>query len=109
MAATSINGRLHSRGKLIVGCPLVESGVYSATTGIDVSANDYGIDDMMHGIRLDAGAGNIAFEFENGGTMTLAFAVDSGKNEEFLRGYRIKKILKAASGTTYSGHIFPLF
>jgi hypothetical protein len=99
--------RLEKRGSLIVGCPSPETDVYAAATGISLAAVDYAPNVLIHGIRLTAGAGNIALMLENGGTMTLPFTVDSGKNEEFLRGYRIKKILK--TGTTFNGYIYPLF
>lgn len=95
------------RDFLIVGCLPAGATDYAAATGIDVSVADFWPDQHMIGVVLDAGSGNIAFQLVNGGVMTVPFTVDAGDCRIDMRGVCIQKIL--TSGTTFSGHIWPLF
>jgi hypothetical protein len=100
-------GSAEKRDSLIVGCLPAGATNYAAATGINVSAADFWPDQHMVALILDAGSGNIAIEMPNGGTMTIPFTVSAGDSKEVLRGVCAQKILTA--GTTYSGHIWPLF
>lgn len=102
-------GDAKDRDRLLIGC--LESGAtdYSTTTGIDISTNDFWPDQHFNAIRLTEGSGNIAIEMPNSGVMVLPFTVGAGVNEEHMRGYSMQKILKSALGTTFNGHIFPIF
>ncbi len=108
MTAGSVN-TLPFRNVMIVGCPKDGDTQYSVTTGINIAAADYDPGYIMNALILTAGSGNIALELENGGAMTLPFTVDSGKCSIELWGVRIKKVKKAADGTTFTGYIFPQF
>lgn len=94
--------------KFYQGCGINGVGGYSETTGVDLSTTDYEHPTLfMTGIICDGGDGNIKIEMANGGTMVLPVTVDSGYFQEVLRGYAINKIIR--TGTTFSGHIFPIF
>lgn len=100
------------RNKLLIGTlpdgQLNSAGanIYSKTTGVDVSATDFFPDQEINQLILTEGAGNIALVFASGEAV-LPFSVASGECKEVLRGMRIQQIL--SSGTTFSGHIFPIF
>jgi hypothetical protein len=101
------NVNLPYRGRAYVDCPHAGDTGYAAATGISVASVDYAPTETMMGVLLTGGSGNVAFELEGGGVMTLPFTVDTGDVKEVLRGIRISKILK--TGTTFSGYIYPLF
>jgi hypothetical protein len=94
--------------KFYAGCGIHGVNDYSKETGISLATTDY--EDpklLMTGIICDGGSGNIKIEMANGGTMILPVTVDTGYFQEVLRGYAIKKIYR--TGTTFTGHIFPIF
>lgn len=94
--------------KFYQGCAKVEADVYSETTGISLATTDYEHPTLyITGLICAEGSGNIKIEMANGGTMVLPVTVDTGYFLEVLRGYSITKIFK--TGTTFSGHIFPIF
>ena len=94
--------------KFYQGCGKDGVDNYSETTGISLASTDYEHPTLfMTGIICGAGSGNIKIEMANGGTMVLPVTVDSGYFQEVLRGYAINKIIR--TGTTFSGHIFPIF
>jgi hypothetical protein len=94
--------------KYYTGCGVHGVDSYSETTGIDLSTTDYEHPKYyMTGILCDAGSGNIKLQMTNGGTMILPVTVDTGYFQEVLRGYAINKIIR--TGTTFTGHIFPIF
>lgn len=94
--------------KYYTGCGIHGVGGYSETTGISLASTDYEHPSLyMTGIICDGGSGNIKIEMANGGTMVIPVTVDTGYFLEVLRGYAINKIVR--TGTTFSGHIFPIF
>lgn len=94
--------------KFYQGCGVNGENDYSESTGVDLSTTDYEHPTLyMTGIICDGGAGNIKIEMANGGTMILPVTVDAGYFQEVLRGYSITKIVR--TGTTFTGHIFPIF
>ena len=111
MSTHTINGVAYAdkRDFLIVGGLQSGDTGYAAATGISLATADFCPDQHMVGLILDAGAGNIAFEMVNGSPMTIPFTVPTGYSEVVLKGLCMQKLLKAASGTTFNGHIWPLF
>jgi len=101
-------GRKNGHSNQFVDCLHAGDTDYTATTGIDVSVNDFEPSEVFVGLILSEGTGNIAFEMEMGGVMTIPFAVSADEaSARKMDGYRMAKIL--TSGTTFTGNIWPVW
>ena len=106
-AETKLDGRSVKRSVLYVDCPHDGDSAYTDTGGVDLTA-DYYPQELMRGILLTAGEGNIGLILAGGGQMIFQQKVDSLYSIEAFRGWQIKKIL-ADSITTFTGRLFPLW
>lgn len=90
-----------------VDCPHDGDTDYAVATGWGKAADYTPAAGAVRGLLCDAGSGNIALTMQNGGEMTIPLTVGSGTFTEILRGAFIKTIKK--TGTTFDGHIWPMF
>lgn len=107
-ANTKIDGRSINKSVLFVDCPHVGDSVYTDTGGVDIDSMDYAPKEIIRGLLLTGGTGNIGLTLAGGGRMVIPYTVDADYSVEAFRGWQIRKIL-TDSVTTFTGRIFPLF
>ena len=121
LVARNHPGRTRDSSLLVDTGHAALDGQYANATGMDISSADYapvapdGSAVPMHALLCcdtsgggDA-AGDIAVELGGGGIMIIPVTTPAGYHQPILRGCVIAKVLKSASGTTYTGLIFPLW
>ena len=109
--------RTFGKSTMLVDCPHTGDDNYAAATGIDISSSDFDCTGKeMHALLITGttggagGSGSIAVILEGGGAMTIPALCAAGDHKKVLENFRISKILKASSGTSYTGgRIFPIF
>jgi hypothetical protein len=106
-ANTGLPGRSINRSVLYVDCPHVGDSIYTDTGGI-ANTVDYSPQELMRGMILSAGYGNIGVILAGGGRMIFPVKVADSTSVVFLKDFQIKTIL-ADSISTFTGRIFPLF
>jgi hypothetical protein len=106
-ANTHLPGRSIKESVLFVDCPHVGDSIYTDTGGV-ANTVDYSPQELIRGLILTAGNGNLGVVFAGGGQMVIPVTVGSATSVEFFRGYQIKTIL-ADSISTFTGRIFPVF
>lgn len=107
-ADTKIAGRSLDKTTLYVDCPHVGDSLYTDTGGINIDTYDYYPRELMRGLLLTGGTGNIGVILAGGGRMVIPYTVDAGYTVEAFRGLQIKKVL-TDSVSTFTGRIFPFW
>ena len=105
-ANTHMPGRSISKSVLFVDCPHTGDSIYTDTGGI-ANTVDYSPQELMRGLILTGGDGDLGIILAGGGRMVIPVTVGA-TSEVFLRDIQIKTIL-ADSISTFTGRIFPLF
>lgn len=106
-ANTNMPGRTINKSVLFVDCPHVGDSAYTDTGGVDLTT-DYSPQELMRGLVLTVGAGNIGVILAGGGKMVIPVAVAADSSKVFLNMFQIKSIL-ADSISTFTGRVFPIF
>lgn len=104
---TKLPGRSIKESLLYVDCPHVGDSAYTDTGGVDLTT-DYDPQELIRGVLLTAGSGNLGIVLAGGGQMVLPVTVTSGTTLEFLREVQINKIL-ADTISTFDGRVFPIY
>lgn len=106
----NLGERKNGKSTQIVDCLHTGDTDYTASGGIDISVNNFTPTNIMTGLHIGEGSGNISVLMEGDGVMILPFVVSSEQASLLVfLGHRIKSIYNVAGGTSFSGKIWPVW